>query len=1124
MASSRDNNLDRLAAKPAGQISDAEWQALGFSNPAAVKSGLSALRQRAALARVLEDHSVAIIRGLAKSCDPDKAFAGLQRWLEAGAGAPPLALPSPQGGEGGVRGRDDAWLLELLCSLFAATPALGEYFIRFPQRAAPVLAPLLSQSPRLERPHFSLPPEAVAYADQLAFVRRTRIEHTLRIAALDLQGRLPLADTARALSDVADACLALALDIAVAQIKPQMGRVPPPLIGEGQVSGFKFQVSSDTSPGMNRKTETRNLKPETCVLPFVVLALGKLGGRELNYSSDIDLVLAYSGSGETIETARPVDYPRYFAALAEELIAVLDKVTEDGRAYRLDMRLRPHGGAGPLASNVDAMLNYFQAEGRTWERQAWLKGRAAAGDIALGQRFLDGLAFFVFRRYFTLDAIGDLQALKRQIELSVTRRGEDEDEVKLGRGGIRDIEFVVQFLQLLHGGEHPRVRTVNTLYALYQLHREGLLTVSEAERLAEAYSFLRNVEHRLQLHGDLQVHRLPQDPAARRRIALSISYADSEADGCLPAKLAQDAFEEDRTRHTTRTREIFERLFANLFREQSGPEGELSDLLLAPEPDVPRLAGLLRGFGFADAGPSARELVELAQPDQILSTESRTRKFFASVAPPLVKALAATGEPDEALRRFSGLAGSLGARSVFYQMLNENAWLLKMTVDLAAWSEFLTGILVANPGLFDELVDALQTARSKTLRQMLDEMAQLVPRGTGVPPVDTGKMPVPLSADSATGGDIADTLRAYRAGEMLRIGVRDLIHSASLEHTQGELSDLAEVVLRTQLQYCLKQQRERRGILRPPRPEPPPPHPTPSRAGEGAGGGLGFAVLALGKFGGREMNYGSDLDVLFFYGEEGQTDEGLPAGVYFAELAQELTRAMATPTALGALYELDARLRPMGNKGPLALSLDYFRQYSASGQLADWERLALTRARIVAGDEGVGERALHLIRSAAYSALKDTRALARETRAMRKRLEENAGQEDLKRGPGGLVDIEFTAQYLQVVHGPALPPLRQPNTQQALKALLKFGKINSGDGAVLLEAYELLSRMENRLRIVHGLSSNQLPQRPEALRKLALRAGYQDAPGQPAETALRADYQGYTRRVREIFTRVVAET
>lgn len=1041
MGSQRGTEIDRLCGKPLERLAEADWRALGFSNAAAVRAGLTALRLRVELQPVLAQHSGALLCSLARSCDPDAAFAGLHRWLEAGGAAAAPAWCDPR-------------FLEPLCLLFAATPALSEYLIRWPHRTQGILDPLLNPAAAAgspwEHPRFTLPREAASHAAQLTFLRRMRIEHTLRIAALDLLGRLPLPDTARALSDLADECSALALDMAVARLCSRMGHVP---------------ATSGT-------------------LPFVVLALGKLGGRELNYSSDIDLVFAYAGSGETTDTSRPVDYQTYFAALGEEFVAALDSVTEDGRAYRVDMRLRPHGGAGALAQNVDAMLNYFLAEGRTWERQAWLKARPVAGDTALGQRLLDSLAPFIFRRYLTLDAIGDLQALKRQMELSVALRGETEDEVKLGRGGIRDIEFVVQFMQLSHGGEHPGVRRGNTLQALDDLRREGLLSADEAEPLAQAYVFLRHIEHRLQLHRDLQVHCLPSDPAGRRRVARSLGYSDSMGPGRATAA-AQDAFENDRVRHALRTREIFERLFAHLFRENTGPEGELSDLLLAPQPDPARLAGLLRDFGFADPASSARELMELGQPNLILTAPSRTRRFFASVAPALLKALAATGEPDEALRRFSRIAGSLGAKAVFYQMLNENAWLLKMTADLAAWSEFLTGILVANPGLFDELVDALQTAKSKTMREMLEELAQI-----------------------AQGGDIADTLRAYRAGELLRIGVRDLIHSAGLEQTQGELSDLAETILRAQLQHSLKSQHARRGALMP-------------LAPAAAGAGVGFAVLAVGKFGGREMNYGSDLDVLFFYGAEGQTSDGLPAGVYFTELAQDLTRTMATPTALGVLYELDARLRPMGNKGPLALSLDYFRQYWREGQLADWERLALTRARVVAGDEGVGERALHLIRSAVYSPLEDTRALARETQAMRKRLQESADPDDLKRGAGGLVDVEFIAQYLQVVHGPALPPLRHANTEQALKALMKFRKLDPGDGAVLLRAYEFLRRMENRVRVVHGLSAHQLPQKPEALRKLALRAGYQDAGDAAAEAALLADYRGFTRQVREVFARVV---
>ncbi|MCY3023456.1 MAG: hypothetical protein NTW87_31125, partial [Planctomycetota bacterium] len=376
----------------------------------------------------------------------------------------------------------------------AATPALSDHLIRFPRRTAFILEPVTLREHGTAGPPWRPPSESVlqapSHAAQLAALRHMRIGCMLQIAALDLMGLATLPGCARALSDLADMCIAQALAVAVERLRPRLGVVRAPPAAEG----------GDAQAG---------------ALPFVIFALGKLGGRELNYSSDIDLVFTYAGSGETEGGARPADFQTYFTALAEELSANLDQLTEDGRAYRVDLRLRPHGSSGQLVRDTAAMLDYFQSEGRTWERQAWLKARPVAGDLALGQAFLDNLAPFIFRRYFSMDAITDLKALKRQMELSVAQRGESDDEVKLGRGGIRDIEFVVQFLQLLHGGENPRARSRNTLEALYELRREGLLTDREAEPLSDAYVFLRNVEHRLQLQHDLQVHRLPSDPAAR---------------------------------------------------------------------------------------------------------------------------------------------------------------------------------------------------------------------------------------------------------------------------------------------------------------------------------------------------------------------------------------------------------------------------------------------------------------------------------------------------------------------------------------------------------------------------------------------------------------------------------
>ena len=1044
------------------QIDLALFSTLGFREPERTRQSLKELPPHVALAAV---------PALARSCDPDTACALLLRWIDSGGEL--------------TGGASEAPFLQLLSMLIASTPELSEFMIRFPERTPAILNPVLNRQVRggaeWSEALKARMAAAVGSAAQLALLRRFRVENMLQIAALDLAGISPVTETVRALSDLADACIAAAINFAVERISSTRSR-----------RFARAQVAAEHAASPVR---------------LAVMALGKLGGRELNYSSDIDLVFIY---GPHPEGAGSGDEAAYYTALAEELIAALDKVTDDGRVYRVDMRLRPHGAAGALVRSFTETLDYFQAEGRTWERQAWIKARVVAGDTQLGAEFLQKLAPFIYRKYLSLDAISDIKALKRQIELSGARKG--GDEVKLGRGGIRDVEFAVQFMQLLHGSEYPTLRVTNTVRALDELRREGLLDDREGECLGRAYMFLRNVEHRLQLYGDQQVHFLPADPVIRRRVALSMGYTDNAAPATglaavLPNPLeasasglstsvqnmerlasrpllAQEAFDVDLQRHTNVTRNIFQRLFANLFSESQGADAKLSDLLLAPQTDNASIAALLPNFGFTEPEASARELVELSRESLALMAPSRTRKFFASIAPALLKALASTGEPDDALRRFSRIAGSLGAKAVFYQMLTDNPWLLKMTVDLAAWSEYLTDILVANPGLFDELVDALRTEQTKSAADMQSELSRI-----------TG------------GGDIADTLRAYRAGELLRIGVRDLLHSASLEQTQFELSDLAEVILRTQVQHDIKEQRQSRGEVL-----------------NAAGKSVGFAVLALGKFGGREMNYGSDLDVIYFFSEEGHTPSGSPAVTYFAELAQNLTRSMARRTTLGSLYELDARLRPNGNKGPLALSLDDFRRYWNDGQLADWERLALTRVRVVAGDEAVGERALHLIRAAVYSPLKNTPSLAMEVREMRNRLEESADAGDLKRGRGGIMDIEFTVQYLQLIHGPAFPPLRQSNTERALEALVKFKKVALSDGNALMDAYKFLRRIENRVRVVHGLSAHRLPSAPAALRKLALRAGYADADELgPAESLLLSDFERHTKNTREIFERVLNE-
>src|ERR1043165_7183977 len=407
------------------ELSDSEWMALGFSDAARVRSAFASLRARPELSELSPANFISIARALAESCDADQALAVFESWLDAGGAQAAPSWLEPQ-------------LLKTLYTLFGATPALSSYFVRFPARTQPVIQAVLSRAVMGGKAWQWFLAErmklAGSHAERLSTLRRMRVECMLQIAALDLLMAWPLISTVRALSDLAGVCIGAALNIAADNLRPRLGCLP----------GAPGGGPSDP-------------------LPLAVFALGKLGGMELNYSSDIDLVFAHQGTGETRGGARSVPAGEYIVALAGELIAALDKVTDDGRVYRVDVRLRPHGSAGPLVRGAEQFINYYQTEGRTWERQAWLKGRVVAGDFKLGEGIIERLQTFIYRKYLSNDSIADMQALKRQIELGVAKRGESEGEVKLGRGGIRDIEFTVQFMQLLFGSEHAGVRGGNRL-------------------------------------------------------------------------------------------------------------------------------------------------------------------------------------------------------------------------------------------------------------------------------------------------------------------------------------------------------------------------------------------------------------------------------------------------------------------------------------------------------------------------------------------------------------------------------------------------------------------------------------------------------------------------------------
>jgi glutamate-ammonia-ligase adenylyltransferase len=862
---------------------------------------------------------------------------------------------------------------------------------------------------------------------------------------------------------------------------------------------------------------TRGGEPARCVL----LAFGKLGGEELNYSSDVDLMFLYDEEGGTRGRAgTPITNDDFFARVISEVMRLLTTYTDRGLAYRIDLRLRPEGQRGPLARSLASTLAYYDTFGRTWERQALIKVRPIAGDMALGQQFLEQIEPFVYRRYLSWAEINGIKAHKRQIEQRAARAREDSLDVKIGRGGIRDVEFIIQFLQLLNGGDLPAVRQRNTLLAMQALEDAGCLTHQEHQVLEDAYRFLRKTEHRLQLMFDLQMHTLPENPEELRKLAQRMGYPlpappspEPAPDGRrqrrhadeLPAPEnpavvdAREAFLRDYHEKTGPTRRILEHLLHDTFvgeAEHAEPE---TDLVLDPDPDPETIRAVLGKYPFRNIEGAYHNLTQLARESVPFLSTRRCRHFLASIAPQLLRALAETPDPDMALVNLEKVTASLGAKSVLWELFSFNPPCLRLYVDLCAWSQFLSEILINNPGMIDELLDTLVLNQPRTREELREELADLC-RGV-LPTAEVGVSP------------LEQILHSFQDKELLRIGVRDVLNKESIRSSVAALSDLAEVILEriAEAQYPPLEKRFGTPIL---------------SAGPRAGQTCRHVLLGLGKFGGGELNYHSDLDLILVYEGDGRTVPPPGAGRFhhcdltenlhfFTELAQRIVRLASYQGPMGKLYAVDMRLRPTGRSGSLVTPLAEFRRYFDDGGAQLWERQAMTRARVVHGDAAFGREVMAAVAQAAYG-LPWQPQMADEVMDMRRRLEASRGSRDLKRGPGGLVDIEFLVQLFQIKYAAALPALRSPNTWTALAAIRDAGLLTPAEQDELVAGYDFLLRVQNRLRIVSNRALDELPEAAEDIEKLARRLGYESAP------AFLAELDRHSRKIRETFLRLLA--
>ncbi len=1002
-------------------------------------------------------------RLLPRCPDPDMALNNLERFLANPAAAEQLPLLL----------ENRARALEILLQLFGTSQLFSDLLSLNPDYLDMIRVPL-RRSPSAAELRGLLEAEVSAAFEDSAVLRafrRYRQRQLLRIGTNDIIRERPLEEVTRDLSRVADAAVEVALALALRTVAK------------------KFGEPFATGP-----------QPVACS----VLAFGKHGAEELNYSSDIDLMFVYGEDGSTRgKRITSIGNDEFFARVVGEVVRLLSAHTDRGQAYRVDLRLRPEGGRGPLARSLASTLSYYDSLGRTWERQALIKVRPVAGNVELGEQFLQAIEQFVYRKYLSFAEINEIKAIKRKIEHKTTREGLGDREVKTGHGGIRDIEFTIQFLQLLNGGDLPDVRQRNTLLAMQALERVGCLTDQEYRVLDDAYRFLRKTEHRLQLLFDLQTHQLPAEPMELTKLAERMGYLS--ATSANSAETLRERFLHDYHDKTEPTRRILDHLLHQTFAGEAGEAEPESDLILDLNPDADTIRTVLGKYPFHDVMAAYQNLSLLAQESVRFLSTRRCRHFLASIAPSLLRAVADTPDPDMALLNLEKVSDKLGCKTVLWELFSFNPPSLKLYVDVCAWSQFLSEILINNPGMIDELLDSLVLNQPRSAEEVRTELAELC-RGAE---------------------DLDPILHSFQNKELLRIGVRDILSKDRIQDTVAALSDLAETIL------------ERIAL--------PPYAPLEKRfgsptleVGERAGQRSRFVLLALGKLGGRELNYHSDLDLVLIYEGDGPTQP--PPGSnrfdrfeltdnfhFFTQLAQRIIRAMSYQGPMGQLYQVDMRLRPTGKSGSLVVPLSEFRRYFTACPVGEakpescaqlWERQALTRARVVYGDAEFGREVMSVTAEGAFGLPWRSERID-DVLAMRERLEASRGWRDLKRGFGGMVDVEFLVQMFQLKYGNRLPALRTPNIWEALEALRGVGLLNEAEYDVLRSAYDFLLQVQSRVRIVHNRSLDDIPALPDEVEKLARRLGFEATGDRRAANRLLAELERHTAETRRLFLAIL---
>ena len=919
-----------------------------------------------------------------------------------------------------------------LLDIFSRSDFVAKSCTRFPHYLDAWSSPEseLYQDKSIEQLQQELDTLCLNLADEAALMRVLRLfrrEQMVRIIWRDLLKWAPLEQTLIEVSNLADVCIQVSL-----------AWLYKDLVSTHGLPTHKVEESDNT------KADVEESLPQA----MVVLGMGKLGAHELNVSSDIDLIFAYPDNGMTDHPTKPIDNHKFFTRLGQRLIHTLDTITADGFVFRVDMRLRPYGSAGALALNYSAFEEYYQNQGREWERFAMIKARAITGSAGDHERLRQIIKPFVYRRYADFSSFQALRDMKRLISSEVHRKG-GEKNIKLGAGGIREIEFIAQACQLIYGGRDTDLQQTGLLPVLEHLKQNETLPVAWLDDLLAANRYLRCMEHAIQGLADKQTQLIPDNSADRERVSWSLEH-DNWA-----------AANEELVVHRNKVSRIFDDFLQESASDKLVTQ-EATTLWLhlwqaqATEQDW---LSAFSNAGYTQPEECYRKLMEIPQSRFFSSMSAASHQRFEQFIPLLLSVVAAGPKPDVTLIRVLEFVKAILGRTIYLVLLYENPAALTLLCQLCSDSPWIAEHIAKSPVILDELLDRDSLYQVPSKSSLKDELRQHLLR---IPEDD-------LEAQM-------DGLRNFRQSHMLRVAAAELSKKLPLMKVSDYLTWLAECLIEQSVNIAWKNLVDRHGL--------------PSGI-ERSAAGSGFAVVGYGKLGGIEMGYNSDLDMVFVYDAD---DNGMTQGerainnqVFYTRLGQRIIHILSTNTTQGALYEVDMRLRPSGNSGMLVSSLAAFQKY----QLKDawtWEHQALVRARALVGDTDLLD-AFERVRALVLSAARDEHKLRSEVLAMREKMQraevealknEQQAHDDIKLGLGGLVDIEFITQYGVLLKAPSEPSLLEwSDNVRLLEALSEAGCFGELDFQPLIDAYRTLRSARHRKSLADDCYQVSLADFPE---------------------------------------------